>query len=264
MRDVGHFVGRNHAVDNGRVFRLERLVDGLEQLARPFGFEAHAAAGARQRHVIRIGEVNGLFPGRHSDRFGLKRDQSEGRIVAVSDLAARDAVFVFDCGANTLWSGNWTRQSGQQRIIGSFNNAAVGTALGQANGIQALDRSRQVIALCGDGGFNMLMCEFFTAVDHKLPVEAVVYMRRFGVLRSARAAQRGVSRRPYIRRTTSKRQAGAWTCPETSTPAGATKRRLVPQKGNRPTTAYCVSKRYRQDTTQRCYANSVSVLYSNV
>src|SRR5580693_8981546 len=93
----------------------------------------------------------------------------------VSDLAARDAVFVFDTGLNTLWSGNWIRQSGEQRIIGSFNNAAVGTALGQANGIQALDRSRQVIALCGDGGFNMLMCEFLTAVHHKLPVKAVVY-----------------------------------------------------------------------------------------
>ncbi len=60
-------------------------------------------------------------------------------------------------------------------MIGSFNNAAVGTALGQANGIQALDRSRQVIALCGDGGFNMLMCEFLTAVHHKLPVKVVVY-----------------------------------------------------------------------------------------
>jgi thiamine pyrophosphate-dependent acetolactate synthase large subunit-like protein len=76
---------------------------------------------------------------------------------------------------NTLWSGNWIRQSGEQRIIGSFNNGAVGTALGQANGIQALDRSRQVIALCGDGGFNMLMCEFLTAVQHKLPVKALVY-----------------------------------------------------------------------------------------
>ena len=76
---------------------------------------------------------------------------------------------------NTLWSANWIRQSGTQRIIGSFNNAAVGTALGQANGIQALDRSRQVIALCGDGGFNMLMCEFLTAVHHKLPVKVVVY-----------------------------------------------------------------------------------------
>ena len=94
---------------------------------------------------------------------------------AVSDLASRDAIFVLDTGLNTLWSANWIRQTGSQRIIGSFNNAAVGTALGQANGIQALDRSRQVIALCGDGGFNMLMCEFLTAVHHRLPVKAVVY-----------------------------------------------------------------------------------------
>jgi pyruvate dehydrogenase (quinone) len=109
-------------------------------------------------------------PARSKDRI---HPQAVAR--AVSDLAARDAVFVFDCGANTLWSGNWIRQSGKQRIIGSFNNAAVGTALGQANGIQALDRSRQVIALCGDGVFNMLMCEFLTAVHHKLPVKVVVY-----------------------------------------------------------------------------------------
>jgi pyruvate dehydrogenase (quinone) len=94
---------------------------------------------------------------------------------AVSDLARRDATFVFDTGLNTLWSANWIRQSGQQRIIGSFNNAAVGTALGQANGVQALDRSRQVIVLTGDGGFNMLMGEFMTAVQHKLPVKVVIY-----------------------------------------------------------------------------------------
>src|SRR5260370_42339867 len=29
--------------------------------------------------------------------------------------------------------------------------------------------------MCGDGGFNMLMCEFLTAVHHKLPVKAVIY-----------------------------------------------------------------------------------------
>jgi pyruvate dehydrogenase (quinone) len=94
---------------------------------------------------------------------------------SISDLAKRDAVFVFDTGLNTLWSANWIRQSGSQRIIGSFNNGAVGTALGQANGIQALDRSRQVIALCGDGGFNMLMSEFLTTAHHRLPVKVVVY-----------------------------------------------------------------------------------------
>jgi pyruvate dehydrogenase (quinone) len=109
--------------------------------------------------------------------LGRSQDRIHPQAVAraVSDLAQSDAVFVLDTGLNTLWSGNWIRQSGSQRIIGSFNNAAVGTALGQANGIQALDRSRQVIALCGDGGFNMLMCEFLTAVHHKLPVKVVVF-----------------------------------------------------------------------------------------
>src|SRR5271156_1927555 len=84
------------------------------------------------------------------------------------------------CLSSTPGSTRSGRATGSARaassgIIGSFNNGAVGTALGQANGIQALDRSRQVIALCGDGGFNMLMCEFLTAVQHKLPVKVVVY-----------------------------------------------------------------------------------------
>jgi pyruvate dehydrogenase (quinone) len=109
-------------------------------------------------------------PARSKDRI---HPQAVAR--TVSDLAARDAIFSLDTGLNTLWSANWIRQSGSQRIIGSFNNAAVGTALGQANGMQALDRSRQVIAMCGDGGFNMLMCEFLTAVHHKLPVKVVIY-----------------------------------------------------------------------------------------
>jgi pyruvate dehydrogenase (quinone) len=109
--------------------------------------------------------------------LGRSKDRIHPQAVAraVSDLARPDATFVFDTGLNTLWSANWIRQTGSQRIIGSFNNAAVGTALAQANGIQALDRSRQVIALSGDGGFNMLMGEFMTAVHHKLPVKVIIY-----------------------------------------------------------------------------------------
>jgi pyruvate dehydrogenase (quinone) len=94
---------------------------------------------------------------------------------AVSDLAKPNATFVLDTGLNTLWSANWIRQTGSQRIVGSFNNAAVGTAVGQANGVQALDRSRQVIVLTGDGGFNMLMGEFMTAVHHRLPIKVIIY-----------------------------------------------------------------------------------------
>jgi pyruvate dehydrogenase (quinone) len=94
---------------------------------------------------------------------------------AVSDLAAEDAVFCVDTGEVTLWSGNWLRPRGRQRVTGSYNNAAVGVALGMANGIQALDKNRQVIALCGDGGFAMLMQEFVTSAQHSLPVKAVIF-----------------------------------------------------------------------------------------
>jgi pyruvate dehydrogenase (quinone) len=94
---------------------------------------------------------------------------------AVSDLAADNAVFSVDTGLVTLWTANWLRPRGSQQITGSFNNAAVGTALGMSNGIQALDRSRQVIAMCGDGGFAMLMQEFMTSAQHGLPIKAFIF-----------------------------------------------------------------------------------------
>jgi len=96
----------------------------------------------------------------------------------ISDHARADAVFVVDTGVVTLWCGNWLRQSGQQRLLASFNNAAVGTSLGQANGIQALDRARQVIVAVGDGGFTMLLGEFMTSVEHRLPVKVIVFNNR--------------------------------------------------------------------------------------
>ena len=93
----------------------------------------------------------------------------------VSDAAADDAVFVVDTGTVTLWTANWLRPRGRQAVTGSFNNAAVGTALGMANGIQALDPQRQVVVMCGDGGFGMLMQEFATSVQHSLPLKVFVF-----------------------------------------------------------------------------------------
>ena len=163
-------IGRRAPTELGVIGSVRPTVKSLLDRVKPKSdsrFFDHVTA---QRKAWNEMQDKQSDPARSKDRI---HPQAVAR--TVSDLAERDAVFVIDTGLNTLWSGNWIRQSGEQRIIGSFNNGAVGTALGQANGIQALDRSRQVIALCGDGGFNMLLCEFLTAVQHKLPVKAVVY-----------------------------------------------------------------------------------------
>jgi pyruvate dehydrogenase (quinone) len=107
---------------------------------------------------------------RSTDRI---HPQAVARIV--SNHAADNAIWVTDTGEVTLWAANWFRQTGRQQITGSFNNAAVGTGMGIANGAQALDKGRQVILHVGDGGFTMLLGEFMTAVEHDLPVKVVVY-----------------------------------------------------------------------------------------
>ena len=163
-------IGRRAPTELGVIGSVRPTVKSLVARVKPKSDRSFFDTVAAQRKTWNEMQDKQADPARSKDRI---HPQAVARMV--SDLAKRDAVFVIDTGLNTLWSGNWIRQSGQQRIIGSFNNGAVGTAVGQANGIQALDRSRQVIALCGDGGFNMLMCEFLTAVHHKLPVKVVIY-----------------------------------------------------------------------------------------
>jgi pyruvate dehydrogenase (quinone) len=163
-------IGRRAPTELGVVGSVRPTVKSLLDRVKPKSDRSFFDLVAGQRKTWDEMQDKQADPARSKDHI---HPQAVARMV--SDLAKRDAVFVIDTGLNTLWSANWIRQSGEQRIIGSFNNGAVGTALGQANGIQALDRSRQVIALCGDGGFNMLMCEFLTAVHHKLPVKVVVY-----------------------------------------------------------------------------------------
>jgi pyruvate dehydrogenase (quinone) len=45
----------------------------------------------------------------------------------------------------------------------------------QALGAAAWDRSRQVVAFCGDGGLTMLLGELLTAATYDLPVKLMVF-----------------------------------------------------------------------------------------
>jgi pyruvate dehydrogenase (quinone) len=89
--------------------------------------------------------------------------------------AAQDAVFTTDTGMATVWLSRFVRMSGRRRLVGSFNLGSMANAMPQALGASALDRQRQVVAFCGDGGLSMLMGDLITAVTYKLPVKLVVF-----------------------------------------------------------------------------------------
>jgi pyruvate dehydrogenase (quinone) len=94
---------------------------------------------------------------------------------ALDRHAAQDAIFTTDTGMSTVWFSRFVRMTGTRRLIGSYNLGSMANAMPQALGASALDRSRQVVAFCGDGGLSMLMGDLITAVSHDLPVKLVVF-----------------------------------------------------------------------------------------
>ena len=87
--------------------------------------------------------------------------------------AADDAIFTTDTGMSTVWLSRFVRMTGNRRLIGSYNLGSMANAMPQALGAAGLDRRRQVVAFCGDGGLSMLMGDLITAVSHDLPVKIV-------------------------------------------------------------------------------------------
>lgn len=93
----------------------------------------------------------------------------------VGRLAADDAIFLCDTGAVTVWAARHLRVRGTQRFALSSSLASMAFALPAAIGAQLAFPERQVVALCGDGGFTMLMADLLTAVDRGLPLTVVVF-----------------------------------------------------------------------------------------
>jgi pyruvate dehydrogenase (quinone) len=92
----------------------------------------------------------------------------------VSELADDDAVFTCDVGTPIIWTARYLKVNGKRRIIGSFNHGSMANAMLQAIGAQATYPKRQVISMSGDGGFSMMMGDFFTLSQVGLPIKIIV------------------------------------------------------------------------------------------
>jgi pyruvate dehydrogenase (quinone) len=93
----------------------------------------------------------------------------------LSEVTAEDAVFTCDVGTPTIWAARYLKMNGKRRLIGSFAHGSMANALAQAIGAQAAFPGRQVVSMSGDGGFAMLMGDFITLSQLKLPVKVVVF-----------------------------------------------------------------------------------------
>jgi len=93
----------------------------------------------------------------------------------LSEVAADDAIFTADVGTPTIWAARYLHMNGKRRLLGSWVHGSMANAMTQGIGAQAAFPDRQVISLSGDGGFAMLMGDFLTLNQQRLPLKVVVF-----------------------------------------------------------------------------------------
>src|SRR5207247_183784 len=95
---------------------------------------------------------------------------------------AQDALLTSDAGNFGLWLARGFRFGRQNGFLG-LTSGAMGYGLPAAIAASLCEPTRQIVALCGDGGFAMTMNELETAVRTGAnPVVLVFDNRRYGTI----------------------------------------------------------------------------------
>ncbi len=99
-------------------------------------------------------------------------------ITMLSEKMQDDAVYVADVGQNQIWScGYHIVKKG--RFLTSGGMGTMGYSIPAAMGAKVAAMDRQVIAVCGDGSFQMSMMELATMRQHRIPVKIIVLKNNY-------------------------------------------------------------------------------------
>lgn len=88
------------------------------------------------------------------------------------------SVVVADVGQNQIWTAaNISLKQG--RFLTSGGMGTMGYSLPAAIGAKCADKDAEVIAVCGDGSFQMQLPELATAIQHGVNVKVIVMRNRY-------------------------------------------------------------------------------------
>src|SRR6266498_1710409 len=89
-------------------------------------------------------------------------------------LTNGDAIIATDVGQHQMWTAQFYPFKRERQWITSGGLGAMGFGVPAAIGAQLAFRDRLVVAVVGDGGFQMTNQELATAVQYDLPVKVVI------------------------------------------------------------------------------------------
>ena len=99
-------------------------------------------------------------------------------ITMLSQKMDDDGIYVADVGQNQIWScGYHIVKKG--KFLTSGGMGTMGYSIPAAMGAKLAAPKKQVVAVCGDGSFQMSMMELATMQQHKVPVKIIVLKNNY-------------------------------------------------------------------------------------
>jgi pyruvate dehydrogenase (quinone) len=163
-------LGRRCKLDLGLMGDVKATVEAVLPLLKPKKSDKHLKAcleKAREtekslnRHAERNKDASPLAP--------------EYVTSILNQVAGENSIFTVDTGMTAVWAARYLKMTRDRRLIGSFNHGSMANAMPQAIGAQLAFPKRQVVSMCGDGGFTMLMGDLLTLAQYELPIRLIIY-----------------------------------------------------------------------------------------
>jgi acetolactate synthase-1/2/3 large subunit len=154
---------------------LRALIDALKR-------KKAAPNGERQQWLQRIESWRSEHPLTY-DRYS-NTVKPQYVIESLSQHAAEDAIMSVDVGQHQMWAAQFISFSRPRTWLSSSGLGSMGYGFPAAMGAQMAFPDRQVIAIVGDGGFQMTLNDLATVVQYRVPVKiAIINNRALGMVR---------------------------------------------------------------------------------
>lgn len=118
------------------------------------------------------------------NEFPLKVDNSKGLsaqyvLQELHNITKGQAIIATDVGQHQMWSAQFNKATAGFKWLSSGGAGTMGYGFPAALGAQFGCPKELVVAVCGDGGFQMTLCELATMAINKLPVKVLIIDNKY-------------------------------------------------------------------------------------
>ncbi len=100
-------------------------------------------------------------------------------IKEIMEAVTEDTIVSTDVGQNQMWMAHYYKTRKPRTFLSSGGLGTMGFGLPAAIGAQVAKPDENVLAICGDGGFQMVSQELATIKDYDLPVVTCILNNRY-------------------------------------------------------------------------------------